>query len=289
MVLNPLEILSGYDCGSFLNEGLDSCVGKEWESIFLWMERDWVLWHILPLRVALAITQVLSQGIGSGNLIRIKSTQLNFAEGGDHWRSTVHLYECVLLANKPGCVGAHVRYDVNSAYRNVLNVQPTRHFDVFHVWTYYLFVQSQHCLYEVVQLGHDPALIIQLLHIARIFCSKGRTYTIYGDAMQVWTDTQGVARIFVVQGIHVSCNACTNTPSEATALRVTYVIELVMMTRDIPVVICVVYAKCTCESVLCLLHSWSMTRRPQSGLVVHTVLCVTPTVVELVTVKLWDF
>jgi hypothetical protein len=42
------------------------------------------------------------------------------------------------LAYKPDCVGAHVRYDDNIAYRNVLNVQPTRHFDVFYVRTYYL-------------------------------------------------------------------------------------------------------------------------------------------------------
>jgi hypothetical protein len=89
------------------------------------------------------------------------------------------------LQTSLGCVSAHVRYDDNSSYRNVLNIQPTRHFDVFYVQTYYLFIQSQCCLYEVVQLGHDPALIIQLLHIAIIFCSAGRTYTVYSDTMHV--------------------------------------------------------------------------------------------------------
>jgi hypothetical protein len=141
--------------------------------ISLWLERDWVLQHILPLRVALAFTQVLPRK-REWKPYKDKNHSAQFCWRGDHWRSTLHLYECVLLANKPGCVGAHVRYDDNSAYRNVLNVQPTRHFDVFYVCTYYLFVQSQHCLYEVVQLGHDPALIIQLMHIARIFCSAGR-------------------------------------------------------------------------------------------------------------------
>jgi hypothetical protein len=79
-ILNPLEILCGYDRGSFLNQGLYSRAGREWESIILWMERDWSSQHMRQQHTCCGICM-------THKLLCLSS----------NWNSTTHAVSCLPL------------------------------------------------------------------------------------------------------------------------------------------------------------------------------------------------